>query len=790
MKLSYNILKQYIDLSDISPFQLQKLLTNAGLEVEGVVPYVYGDQLVIGQIISVERVKDSDHLNYCSVDIKDDILNIICGANNVRVGAKVIVAKDGCKLKDLTIKKTTIKGYESNGMLCSLLELGYDKKFIDIDDGIYILDDDAVVGDDPLKYLCLDDYILDFKPTPNRKDTLAYFYLIYEIKALLNRDINLPKINQYKIGLDTKLKVDIKSDKCSLFLGKLINYIKIKESPVWLKEYLHASGIKSINNIVDISNYVMLETGQPLHFYDAEKIRDYHIGVSDNYRIKYRALDDLEYDIIEDDIVITNIDKVIGIGGIIGGNDSKIDDSTRSIIIESALFDHVSIRKTSKRFNLLTEATIRFSKGVIKESCYMAINRAMDLLIEYGDAKDYEDTIVFNGSDSIEKGLSFNYQDINKILGTRYSIGDIIRPLELLSFRPIVDGDIISIVIPYYRSDISIVHDIAEEVIRLNGYDTMDDHISSVSFLKGCISDRMVDERYIKDYLVSNGLNEVISYTLVSKDSVNNQVLALSSPYKILYPFSEDRAYIRNGLFDSLLDTYNYNLSFKNINNNIFELSYVYGKDQYKMHLGVLISQSIVNNPLLDHRIDSDFYVLKGIIKGLLIDLGYKSKRIVFKVNGDIKQLHPYQCADIFIDNDRVGVIGTVNTSVVGYKNLLDCYYCEVDIDQLFSHKVGNSVIDSISKFPIVSRDLSFIVKEEVCASDIIKVVNSSSSIISNVLIFDIYQGDNIDKGYKSVALSFDYQSKDNTLKEQEINEIYNRVISNLEHKCKAIIRK
>ena len=768
------------------------MLTHAGLEVEGVEPLCSGSDLVIGEVKECEKHPDSDHLSVTTVDIGSEKLQIVCGASNVRKGLKVIVAKVGCILPELTIKEAVVRGVQSNGMLCSLSELGYNKKHLTEKQlaGIEELDDDAIVGEEALSYLMLDDYILDLKPTPNRKDALAMFNIAKEVKAVLKSEVTLPKINNEYSTINNTLNLSI-CDKCTVFYGQVVNKVKVKESPKWLVEHLHASGIKSINNVVDISNYVMLETGQPLHFYDAKKIINNQIGVETGLETKYVALDGIEYDILKDDIMITNQGKPIGIAGIMGGDDSKIDENTTSIIIESAIFDAVTTRNTAKRLGLQTEAILRFSKGIEKGASKLAVLRSIDLLIELAEASDIEEMTVIGDSDYTLKGLDVSLTKINTILGTNFNMDEVKGVLELLDFKPIVNNDNINLTIPSYREDISIVEDIAEEVIRLLGYDRLDAKLPISKATVGMLSKVQSNRRLFKELLKGQGLNEIITYTLVGDNALTISSLGLENPHKILLPMSEARKYIRNSLMYSVLESLSYNYARKATDLNLFELSNVYGENKVEERLAIVLSGSLLKSKLNNIDFKVDFYTLKGMIYGLLDKLGFTKSRIKIIENDiDTNNYHPYQSCCLKIDNNLIGILGKVHPNIANKFDLVDTYYAELNFDLLNEIKTSKVKFKAIDRYPSVKRDIALVVLDNVQAYAILKAVTNSSKLIKNAEIFDIYKGEHVQVGYKSIALSIEYQANDHTLTDEEIKEAHQKVLNNLEKDTGALLRK
>ena len=439
MRVTYKWLSKYIDLSGISAQQLADVMTKGGFEVESMEQQAYGTKLVVGQVLSCVNHPSSDHLHLCEVDVKTEILKIVCGAPNVRTNQKVIVALNGCQLPNGEIKPSVIRGEQSNGMLCSLSELGVDKKNLTDEQlaGIEILGDDAVVGDsNVLQYLNLDDTIYEVSLTPNRSDCYSMWAFAKDVAALLDRKAVLPEYSYKAEKLKNSLKVVLDTDKSDCFVGTVINHVEIKPSPKWLVDSLHASGIKAINNVVDISNYVMLETGQPLHFYDLAKIPAREITVKNGLNEMYTALDGQQYHVLEDDIMITTENKAIGYAGIMGGDDSKIDENTTGIIIEAAHFNSVNIRNTSRRLSLFTEAATRFTKGIDPLACYSATERSIQLLIELANASDIEETVVVNKNDYKPLSIECSVNKVNRLLGTNFSYQQVYDVFRRLDFKP------------------------------------------------------------------------------------------------------------------------------------------------------------------------------------------------------------------------------------------------------------------------------------------------------------------------------------------------------------------
>ncbi|MCF0109955.1 MAG: phenylalanine--tRNA ligase subunit beta, partial [Erysipelotrichaceae bacterium] len=519
MRLSYKWLQEFVNLEGYTPESLADKLTTAGLEVEGIERMASGTKLCIGEVLECVDHPDSDHLHVTKTNVGDEVLQIVCGAPNCRAGLKVIVALPGCVLPGGEIKKGMIRGQESNGMLCALYELGVDKKNLTEyqASGIEELPADAPVGEtNVLEYLGLDDVILEVGLTPNRADCSAMWNMAKEVGAVIRREVKLPEVEgASKVGKPNTFKVNSTTEKCPYFLGKVVNHVEVGPSPKWMQEYLHAAGVKAINNVVDISNYVMLETGQPLHFYDLAKLPHHEITVVDDVEMKMTALDGIEYQIEKGDLLITTGGEPTGVAGIMGGEESKIDENTKAIFIEAALFNHVSIRNTSRRLNLLTEAATRFSKGLEPLSQIKAVDRSVDLLTKYAGGSDYEENVEYGHNDYKPVVIEETLTHMNSLLGMNFTMDQVVEVLTALDFKPEVNGDTVISHIPSYRTDMERNADVDEEVIRLIGFDALKSTLPTMEATVGRLSPEQVARRDIRHMMTGLGLSEIVTYTLV-----------------------------------------------------------------------------------------------------------------------------------------------------------------------------------------------------------------------------------------------------------------------------------
>lgn len=799
MLISKKWLSQYMDLSDLSIEEIAERITNAGLEVEGIEKGAQATNLVIGHIESCVDHPDSDHLHVCQVNVGSDVRQIVCGAPNVAAGQNVIVALPGAKLPGGEIKEGVIRGQQSNGMICSLLELGVDAKSLNDAQkaGIEILGDDAEVGSTKvLEYLGLDDEILDVSLTPNRSDCMAAFAMAKETGAILDRKVTLPDYRgAADIGAPTSLRVASESKKCPIYCGKIVREVTIKESPKWMKELLMASNIKSINNVVDISNLVMLETGQPLHFFDLNRLDKEEIIVRDDLQCKYTALDETEYDIEPGDLMITVDGKPVAIAGIMGGDNSKIEADTKGILIEAAIFDHVSVRNTSRRLNLNTDASIRYQKGIEPDAPYAAMDRAVQLLIEYADAKGIEQTAYSAEWKAEKRAFAVNIDRINALLGTRFADAQMMDVLTRLDFAPVQDGRHIHVVIPTYRQDISMEADIAEEIIRMIGFDDLPSTMPVMPATVGALTPRQQLRRRLRDLFIGQGLYEAETYTLVGEKELADAIMPLSSHVTLAAPMSEERKFVRTSILPSLLESAAYNLARSVKDVPLFEISSVYSQDSDQERFALVLCGDLQKSRWQKAETKADFYTIKGLVEMMLDELGYGETRVSFKANtSDTVHFHPYQSAEVYIGKELLGIFGTIHPDMAKAYELKQAVMGEFSMEVLLDNKPAKVKFEPISRYPSVSRDLAFVVDADTAVGDIIRSIKKcgkldKENIIQDVEVFDVYEGEHVEAGKKSIALSITFQSAQRTLKDEDINQIHDKVLEALQKEVGAQLR-
>jgi phenylalanyl-tRNA synthetase beta chain len=790
MNVSTKWLSTYVDLSGVTPQQLAERLTLAGLEVEGVEPIAHGTDLVIGEVLTCEPMPQSDHLSLTTVNTGSNVLPIVCGAPNVAAGQRVIVAQNGSVLPQITIKKTSIKGHESNGMICSLLELGVDAKYLSDDQksGIEVLGPDAPIGGDPLAYLGLDDTILDVKLTPNRSDCNALWSLALEVGALLDRPVHLPEAIRFTEKKST-LEVGSETSKCPVFIGKVIGQLSVGPSPMWLKRALNAVGIKSINNVVDISNYVMIETGQPLHFYDASKLAKMEITVKDHLRGIVKTLDESEIHLHHDDIVITCNGHPIGLAGIMGGDDSKIDESTTAIVIEAAQFSPAQIRHTSRRVNLMTEASLRFQKGLDPMAAAKAVERSTALLVELAKATALEETVVYGQPDASNIHVSVTAEHVRTLLGTPVSTATILDIFTRLRFNPVQTNDGIDCTIPSYRLDIRVAQDLIEEVGRFVGYGDLKGTLPVMPMTVGGYDARQTLRNRIRSLCVGFGMHEVITYTLVHHTKTQQGVHPIPDPQPLISPLSDERQYIRNSLLPSVLESVAYNQAHKQSDFQLFEVSALtHPKTNEERVVLIQAGKQSLSRWQQEERA-YDFYSLKGVVEVMLEELGFSSQRLHWIPVSDHPFFHPTQSVKVVLDHTELGILGKQHPLAAKALGMEPVLMAELNLEPLLKAKTAKIKFTAINKSPVVVRDLALLVDRHVTGDQIESTIaEAAKNVLLGIEIFDVYTGDRIDADKQSVALTLRLQGEQ-TLTDVEIAQTMSAITEALQRKLNAILR-
>ena len=787
--ISLNWVGDYVDIENEDIQKLTTKITNFGVNIEEVISK-HIDNLVIGLVKKVDKHPDSDHLNVCMVDIGDCETQIVCGASNVREGLKVIVAKPGAILPgDFQIKKSIIRGVESNGMICALFELGFEEKTEETyAKGITELNDDAPIGTDPLKYLGLDDTLLELDVHKHHNNDCYYHIgFAYIVAAILNKKVKLPevKLDEIKDSINNYFTLSVETDKCPLYTAKMVKNVKVGKSPEFIKKRLEAAGMRSINNVVDISNYVMLEYGQPLHFFDKNKLGNKILVRNAKEGEKLITLDEKIRTLTEDDIVITDGLKPVCLAGVMGGENTEVDENTKDILIESAIFDAISIRKTSQRHDLKSEASTRYGKGLNYEYTYKALDRAAYLLSKYADGEVLEDIISYDKVDKSKKIIEAKSSEINDVIGIEISDDDMKKELDRLDFEYEYKDGLFTIVVPPRRLDIEgHVEDIAEEIGCLFGYHNLVGTLPTGIQKKGQYKGNIGFRKKISKRLRALGLSECKTYTLVSPDMANMFIYEDKKQINLPNPMSIDKSVIRTTVLPSLYNTYLYNKK-RHVNDiNLYEISNVYyGDYEEETKIAVLMSGGYVTNTWSNNNVKVDYYVIKGVLENLLNYLGLQGRYTYERLNN--KNFHPGASAKIFVDKVEVGVIGKLHPSI----SKDNVYLFEISMNKVH---VGVKPLKykEAPKYPSIVKDVSFTVNMNTESKEIEKVIKKEGGrLLESITVFDVYTGDKIADDEKSVAYSLTFRAEDRTLTEDEVMEKFNKIIKEVTEKIPATLR-
>lgn len=786
--ISMNWVKDYVDLDGIDLKDLAVQVTKGGLNIEGVIDH-HIDNLVVGEVLECVDHPDSDHLHVCKVNDGKTVRQIVCGASNVREGIKVIVALPGCILPgDFQIKEGKIRGVESNGMICALFELGLEEKNDETyTAGITELPETAKVGEDPLKVLGLDDTIYDLD-NHKRRNNDCYYHIgfAYEVATVLNKRVHLPESDYHEVdeSIKDKFSLDVETKKCPYYIAKMVKNVKIGESPEFIKNRLKSAGMRSINNVVDISNYVMLEYGQPLHFFDYDKLGK-HVLVRDAVDgEEIITIDGKNRKLTENDIVITNGEKPVCIAGVMGGENTEVDESTTTVLIESAIFDAVSIRLTAQRLDLKSEASIRYGKGLNFEYTDEAIKRACFLLEKYASGEVLKDEIKHDVIDKSEKRVDFTKNDINKMLGIELTDEDVKTELTRLDFGYTYENGIFHVVIPRRRLDVEAnINDIAEEIGRFYGYENLVSKVPRVPIRLGRYADDVHLRKMVSTRLRASGLNEAKTYTLTSPemakmfkyDNLENVILP--------NPMSVDKSVVRTSILPSLINVFDYNKARKVSDILIYEIAKTYDINYNETtKAAILMSGNYLTNGVLGINVKVDFFVLKGIVENLLDYLGFKNRYSFVQAN-DLPDMHPNMSARIMLDRNEIGIIGRVHPSI----KKDEIYICEINLNCLLS-RVKPIKYKTASKYPSIEKDFAFIVNNDVTNAEMKEAIKKSAGrILDSVNIFDIYE--NIEEGKKSMAYKLVFKDETRTLSDEEVMVVFNKVIKDIETKFDAKLR-
>lgn len=808
MLVSYNWLRNYVNLDNVTPEELAEKITRSGIEVEGI-EYLApkSENIVVGYVKSCEKHPDADKLNLCQVDVGEESLQIICGALNVGAGQKVAVAKPGAKLPNgMKIKKVKLRGVESNGMICSLQELGLDEKYIpaDVAEGIFVFPEDAEVGEPVQELLNLDDAILDLDVLANRPDALSMLGVAYEVAAILDQPIELPDENlTVDESIEAKDYIDVKIDSIEnnpYYGAFIIRDVEIKPAPLWMRNYLMASGIRPINNVVDITNFVLLEYGQPLHAFDYDQFGSKQVVIRQGKENETMVtLDDQERQLNENNLVITNGKEPVALAGVMGGADSEVTDGTTNLLLEAAYFDSASVRHTVKQTGLRSESSTRFEKGVDPNRVKRAGIRACSLLQKYANGKVAGGVVEVDALDKSEKSVTVTTTKINQRLGMGLDEKDVTSVLSRLQFEFSKNGEEIIVQVPTRRLDISIFEDILEEVIRIYGYDHLPYTIPQGWVQAGGLTDIQLLQREIKNYLSSAGLMETLTYSLTNeKDATRFLTPDIEEkpayPVGLAMPMSEEHSHLRLSLIPEMLRVLQHNVARTQTDLAYYEIGKVFVSREEKvvnqpienLHVAGALTGLWHNHPWQQEKKPVDFYVAKGIVEGLFAHLELD----VTFVQTKMEDMHPGRCAVIKLNGKGIGYVGQVHPLTAKDFDVKETYVFEIDLESVFAvHQLAPSFTD-IPRYPSVTRDIAFILDNDVPAGDVQAVIMEIGvPLVKEVSIFDVYQGEHMEEDKKSVAYRLLYQDPSRTLKDDEVDASYQGIIEKVNNQFGSYVR-
>lgn len=806
MKASLEWLQEYSDI-DVNCLELGDILTMTGSKVEEVIQTGTDiKNVVVGKILEIEKHPDADKLVITKVDVGNEVIQIVTGAKNVKVNDIIPVAKDGAELPNgVKIKTGKLRGVESCGMMCSLgeLNLSINDYPEQIEDGIMILGEkyEKDLGKDIVEVLDLKEEIIDFEITPNRPDCLSIEGLGRETAASLNKPFKNPRKNIDELQVPDKkeiegLKVDITApDLCYRYIARVVKNVKVGPSPDWMKKRLKACGMRSINNIVDITNYVMLEMGQPMHAFDINSISGKHITVrrAENGE-KITTLDETERVLDEKDLVIADEEKAVAIAGVMGGLNSEIEKDTQTVVFESAMFYGGNIRKTAKKVGLRTESSARYEKGLSSENTLRAINRAVELVELLGAGEVVEGKIdVYPTKQKINK-IKLDVDKINTLLGTNISKQEMINILEKLDIK--VENDMA--IAPYFRMDLEFVADIAEEVARFYGYDKLETTLVRAGTTIGVRTKEQKIENKIQEILVTNGLSEIYTYGFLSEKDLEKSKIKkelIDNAITIINPLGDEFKLMRPTTIPSMMQILAGNNNKKNQNVKLFDISRNYKNIDNQVEKGeVPLQENILTIGMYGE--DVDFYTLKGLVENILEAANVNRYDIERETTNE--SYHPGRCANLKVGIDTIATFGEVHPEVLmNYEINKRVYLAEINITKIVKYSRVNKKYTEVPKFPAAERDIAVIVDEDVQVGDIEKAITKKCKKLlkgqkglEELKLFDIYRDEKIGKNKKSVAYSLIFRDKTKSLSDDEINPVMEEITKELEEKFKAELRK
>ncbi|MCC4481441.1 phenylalanine--tRNA ligase subunit beta [Limosilactobacillus reuteri] len=805
MKVSYQWLQEYLDL-DVAPQDLAEKIARTSVDINDVYSLSDGlKKIVVGEVVKCENHPDSDHLHVCQVDVgEEEPIQIVCGAPNVQEGKKVIVALHGARIADnQKIKRGKIRGVESNGMLCALQEIGFSDKIApkDYEDGIYFLPDDAKNGDPVFKYLGMDDTIIDTDVTPNRGDMLSIYGNVNDIAAFYGLKPHFKEITIKEEGTEKTtdfLQAEINDTKIApTYKLRVIKGVKIAESPLWLQIRLWNSGIRPVNNVVDVTNYVLLKYGQPLHSYDYDQLSGKNFGVRHaNEGEKFITLDGDEQTLKANDIVVTVDDQPVALAGTMGGEGTAVSDDTTTVALEAAIFDPVMVRKQARRLDLHSESSMRFERGINPATVETALNEAAEMIKELAGGTITAGIVTGSEAPAVDTPIKLSLAKINHVLGTSLTMEQVTDIFDRLAFAYTVDDDDqLTVIAPARRWDISLAADLYEEIARIYGYDNLPSTLPTMTRNRGGLTPRQRFIRASRHDLEGMGLTQAISYSLTTVEKAKQfQIKPLAEPMKLDFPMSSDHVATRMNIVSGLLNDIAYNVA-RNVDNvALYEEGRVFlpmGDERpvEQEHLAAAVTGQMVANSWNKKDQPADFFQLKGIVERYLKNMGIAGK-ITYVPTSDRQEMHPGRTADIMVDDQLVGFIGQVHPQTAKEYKIPETYVFELNLELLLAAPKIENEYTPISKYPSITRDIALLVDDDVENATIVEAIKQKGgAYLKDIHLFDVYAGSHLPAGKKSLAYTLTYQDDKGTLTEDQVNTAFDKVTAYLQDKVDAEIR-
>lgn len=805
MKVSYQWLKEYLDI-DVEPHELAEKIARTSVDINDVYSLSDGlKKIVVGDVITCEPHPDSDHLHVCQVDVgEDEPIQIVCGAPNVAAGEKVIVALHGARIGDnVKIKRGKIRGVQSNGMLCALQELGFSDKIApkDYDDGIYLLPDDAKPGESVFPYLGMDDVIIDTDVTPNRGDMLSIYGNVNDIAAFYGLKPHFKEVavkEEASQATSDRLSAQVTDPKLApTYKLRVVDGVTVADSPLWLQIKLWNSGVRPVNNVVDVTNYVLLKYGQPLHSYDYDQLPGHDFGVRHAQADeKFTTLDGDEQTLKESDIVVTAAGQPVALAGTMGGQGTAVSASTKTVALEAAIFDPIMVRKQARRLDLHSESSMRFERGINPATVETALDEAAELISELAGGQVTTGIVTASEKLAEDKQITLSLAKINHVLGTELSQDEVSDIFNRLAFPvDVVDNDQLMVTVPARRWDIFVAADLYEEIARIYGYDNLPATLPVMTRNHGGLTPRQKFLRASRHEMEGMGLTQAISYSLTTEDKAKQfQIEPLAEPMKLDFPMSSDHVATRMSLISGLLIDVAYNVA-RNVNNvALYEVGRVFlpkggERPEEQEHLAGAITGQLLANSWHKQDQPVDFFQIKGIVERYLHNLGLAGT-ITYRATQDRAEMHPGRTADIYVDDQLVGFVGQVHPRTAKDYKVPATYVFELNLEALLAaDKVANEY-HPISKYPAITRDIALLVDHNVTNADVVAVIEKrAGAFLKKVHLFDVYSGLHLPKGKKSLAYTLTYQDDHGTLTEDQVNKAFAKVTQALEDELAAEIR-